>query len=112
VTGSWEVEPERVEDFAAAVEDVRARFEALRADAEELMHPSNDPRLGTSPVGSGLTDKFNNRLGGTAGLLEQLGTALARMDEFVGSAEAAAARYRRDDASGATGLRMDGPLPS
>jgi hypothetical protein len=103
--GGWQVQPEQVKDFALAVAEVRGHFEALRRDAEELMHPSNSPRMGTSPVGSALSDKFTDRLAGADGLLDQLGVALGRMDEFVESAEQTVARYRGDDAAGADSLR-------
>lgn len=101
----WQVQPDQVRDFAGAVAEVRAHFEALRSDAEELMHPSNSPRMGTSPVGTGLSDKFNDRLGGADGLLEQLGVALGRMDEFVESAEQTAARYVHEDATASDTFR-------
>jgi hypothetical protein len=61
--------------------------------------------MGTSPVGSALSDKFTDRLAGANGLLDQLGVALTRMDEFVDSAEQTVARYRADDANAAHSLR-------
>ncbi|SHF12190.1 hypothetical protein [Streptoalloteichus hindustanus] len=105
LSGGWQVEPERVRAFAQAVAQVRADFEALRADAEELMNPANQPRMGTSPVGLALTDKFTDRLGGTEGLLEQLAVALGRMNEFIESAESSAARYTHEDTTAADSLR-------
>ncbi|WNV82458.1 hypothetical protein [Umezawaea sp. Da 62-37] len=103
--GGWQVEPDQVKDFAVAVAEVRGHFEAMRRDAEELMHPANTPHMGTSPVGSALSDKFTDRLAGADGLLDQLGVALDRMGEFVTSAEQTAARYRADDADSAHSLR-------
>ncbi|MET1073938.1 MAG: hypothetical protein ABWY11_14930 [Umezawaea sp.] len=103
--GGWQVEPDQVKDFALAVAEVRGHFEAMRRDAEELMHPANTPHMGTSPVGSALSDKFTDRLAGTDGLLEQLGVALDRMGEFVTSAEQTSARYRADDTNAAHSLR-------
>ncbi|WP_188316460.1 hypothetical protein [Solihabitans fulvus] len=105
LAGGWQVQPEQVQQFAEAVAQVRLDFESLRKEAQDLLDPANSPKLGTSPVGNALSDKFNERLGGTQGLLEQLGTALERMDEFVDSAQRSLASYLHEDSTAAGSLR-------
>ncbi|MGQ0838253.1 hypothetical protein [Actinokineospora sp.] len=96
-SSGWQVEPERVREFAAAVEEVRGDLDAIFAEVAELATPAYQPMLGTSPVGQELAEKFNDRLGGETGLRGQLDTALKRMEEFVASAEKSAANYQQSD---------------
>ncbi|OLR90137.1 hypothetical protein [Actinokineospora bangkokensis] len=95
----WQVDPAMVGEFAAAVAEVRADLDAIFADVAELSSPAYLPMLGTSPVGQELAEKFTERLGGESGLKGQLEQALARMQEFVASAEQSAAAYQQSDDS-------------
>ncbi|WP_018684064.1 hypothetical protein [Actinokineospora enzanensis] len=101
----WQVEPEQVREFAAAVEEVRADLDAIFAEVAELTSPAYLPMLGTSPVGQELSAKFADRLAGEAGLKGQLETALQRMQEFVASAERSAAGYQGSDENAAERYR-------
>ncbi|MDQ3402454.1 MAG: hypothetical protein M3548_03550 [Actinomycetota bacterium] len=104
-TGGWRVEPERVREFAAAVEEVRADLDSIFAEVGELTGPAYLPMLGTSPVGQELADKFTDRLGSETGLRGQLEQALTRMNEFVASAEKSAAGYQHSDDHSAARFR-------
>lgn len=106
-TGStgWQVEPDQVRDFAAAVEQVRADLNAITREVSEMSGPAYAPMLGTSPVGRQLADKFNDRMGSERGLRGQLEVALKRMEEFVASAEKTAAAYQATDEDSAQGLQ-------
>jgi hypothetical protein len=95
--GNWQVEPEQVSVFAAAVEQVRADLARITSEAGELATPNYAPMLGTSPVGQELAEKFTDRMGSDGGLHGQLRTALARMEEFIASAEKSAAQYLQVD---------------
>ncbi|WP_436493950.1 hypothetical protein [Actinokineospora sp. HUAS TT18] len=96
-TQGWEVDPEQVREFAAAVEEVRADLDAIIAEVADLSSPAFQPMLGTSPVGKELSEKFNDRLTSENGLRGQLDEALKRMEEFVASAERTAAGYQESD---------------
>jgi hypothetical protein len=95
--GNWQVEPEQVSAFAAAVEQVRADLARISSEVAELSTPNYAPMLGTSPVGQELAEKFTDRMGSEGGLHGQLTTALARMEEFIASAEQSAAQYLQVD---------------
>ncbi|MBM7772086.1 ribosomal protein L12E/L44/L45/RPP1/RPP2 [Actinokineospora baliensis] len=95
--GGWQVEPEQVREFAAAVEEVRADLNSIFAEVADLATPAYLPMLGTSPVGQELSDKFTERLAGETGLKGQLEEALRRMEEFVASAERSSAAYQDSD---------------
>lgn len=97
VGGDWQVEPEQVSAFAAAVEQVRADLARITSEVGELSTPNYAPMLGTSPVGQELAEKFTDRMGSEGGLHGQLTTALARMEEFIASAEKSAAQYLQVD---------------
>ncbi len=101
----WQVEPEQVREFAAAVEEVRADLNAIFAEVADLATPAYLPMLGTSPVGQELAEKFTDRLASETGLKGQLDTALRRMEEFVASAEKSAANYADSDENSAQRFR-------
>lgn len=102
----WQVEPEQVREFAAAVEDVRRDLDAIMADVAALSAPGLQPMLGTSPTGQELAEKFADRLSGETGLRGQLETALRRMEEFVASAEKSAQGYQGSDENAAQRFRF------
>lgn len=103
--GGWTVEPDQVQNFAAAVDQVRADLNAIARQVTDLANPAYAPMLGTSPVGQQLAEKFNDRLGSETGLRGQLEVALKRMEEFVTSAEKTAASYTQMDDDSAQGWR-------
>jgi hypothetical protein len=100
----WSVDPEQVQQFARAVEAVRANLEAITRQVEDLSTPNYAPMLGTSPVGQELAEKFADRMGSERGLRGQLNVALARMEEFVSSAELTASQYLQSDQDSASRL--------
>ena len=95
--GNWQVEPEQVSAFAAAVEQVRADLARISSEVAEMSTPNYAPLLGTSPVGQELAEKFTDRMGSENGLHGQLTTAIARMEEFISSAEKSASQYLQVD---------------
>jgi len=103
-SGGWQVDPDQVRDFAAAVEQVRADLDKIVREVDDLSTPNYAPMLGTSPVGQELADKFTDRMGSERGLRGHLNTALTRMEEFVASAERTAAGYQNTDQDNATTL--------
>jgi hypothetical protein len=94
---NWQVEPEQVQAFAAAVEQVRADLAKISSEVAEMSTPNYAPLLGTSPVGQELADKFTDRMGSEQGLHGQLTAAITRMEEFIASAERSAAQYQTVD---------------
>ena len=94
---NWQVDPEQVRAFGAAVEQVRRDLEKITSEVGEMSTPNYAPMLGTSPVGQELAEKFTDRMGSEQGLHGQLTTALARMEEFLASAEKSAAQYQQVD---------------
>lgn len=106
VGGNWQVEPEQVRAFAAAVEQVRGDLARISSEVAELSTPNYAPMLGTSPVGQELAEKFTDRMGSEQGLHGQLTTALARMEEFIASAEQSAAQYQQTDGDNSTKFKF------
>lgn len=102
LAGGWQVEPEQVRTFAAAVAEVRADLEHLRRAAQEVA--AAPPLLGTSPVGDGLAAKFVDRAGND-GLVGELNRVITQMEAFVSSAERTVAEYRERDTTAARTLR-------
>jgi hypothetical protein len=102
--GGWSVDPAQVQQFARAVEAVRADLEAITRQVEDLSTPNYAPMLGTSPVGQELAEKFADRMGSERGLRGQLNVSLQRMEEFVSSAELTASQYLQSDQDGASRL--------
>jgi hypothetical protein len=107
ITGDqgWEVTPEMVREFAAAVAQVKADIDAVRQEVAEFRDPALAPMLGTSPPARELSEKFADRIAGDAGLAGQLETALANLQEFVDGAERTAAKYQETDAVARDGFR-------
>jgi hypothetical protein len=106
--GGWQVSPEQVRDFAAAVEQVRADLTKIHSEVDNMSTPNYAALLGTSPVGQELAEKFSDRMGSETGLRGQLKLALDRMDEFVASAEKTATGYQQHDEDSAGNLRYSG----
>jgi hypothetical protein len=105
IGSAWQVDPSQVRAFAQAVQQVRDDLNAVRGQVDQLAAPAYQPMLGTSPVGQGLTAKFTDRVTGQQGLLPQLDTTLAHLDQFVATAEQAAANYVTTDTAAAESLR-------
>ena len=103
---NWQVEPEQVREFAAAVEQVRRDLERITSEVAELSTPNYAPMLGTSPVGQELSEKFTDRMGSEQGLHGQLTAALTRMEEFLTSAEKSAAQYQQVDGDNSTKFKF------
>ena len=101
----WQVDPDRVRDFAAAVEEVRAHLDVISREVTGMSTPDYAPMLGTSPVGQELAEKFSDRMGSADGLRGHLDTALANVENFVTSAEKTAASYLQMDGDSAQGYR-------
>ena len=105
-SGGWQVEPEQVRQFAAAVEQVRGDLEKVASEVADMSTPNALPMLGTSPVGQELAEKFTDRMGSEQGLHGQLTTALARMEQFISSAEQSAAQYMQVDGDNSTKFKF------
>ncbi|HEY0803549.1 MAG TPA: hypothetical protein VGD84_00725 [Pseudonocardiaceae bacterium] len=105
IGSAWQVDPSQVQAFARAVQQVRDNLNAVRGQVDQLAAPAYQPMLGTSPVGQALTAKFTDRVTGGEGLLAQLDTTLAHLDQFVATAEQAAANYVTTDTTAAESLR-------
>jgi hypothetical protein len=103
---NWQVQPEQVRAFAAAVEQVRADLQKIASEVSQMSAPGAAPMLGTSPAAQELADKFTDRMGSERGLNGQLTTALARMEEFIASAEKSAAQYLQVDDDNSTKFKF------
>jgi hypothetical protein len=101
----WEVTPEMVREFAAAVAQVKADINAVQQEVAEFRDPALNPMLGTSPPARELSEKFADRIAGESGLAGQLETALANLQEFVDGAGRTAAQYQETDAAAKDGFR-------
>ena len=106
----WEIDPDQLSAFTHAVESVRDRLRDVQAKVDRMQTAHYMPRLGTSPVGVALEEKFTDRLDAplddpkrptTGGLRPMLAEAMRRMEEFVSGAEAAVKAYREHDAGSA-----------
>ena len=104
--GTWQVDPAQVRDFAAAVDKVRADLNRISSEVNTMSTPNYAPLLGTSPVGQELAEKFTDRMGSEQGLHGQLTAALARMEEFISSAEKSAAQYQTVDGDNSTKFKF------
>ena len=102
----WYVEPERVSEFIAALEDVSKDLAALKANVGALSANGAEAMLGTSPVAVEMSEKFADRLVGEHGLRGQLDAAVMRMEEFVDSARKTLQGYETSDEAGAQSLRF------
>jgi len=106
----WEIDPDQLSAFTHAVESVRDRLKLVQAKVERMRAENFMPKLGTSPVGVALEEKFTDRLDAplddpksptTGGLRPMLAEAMRRMEEFVAGAESAVRAYREHDAGSA-----------
>lgn len=104
LTGGWQVQPEHVNDFVAAAQQVRANLDAVFTQVNALTEPDFELQLGSSPIGRALAAKFRDRLSGDNGLLTNLSTVLGHLDDFVTGAQEAAANYTESDAAATAGL--------
>jgi hypothetical protein len=104
--GQWTVQPSQVNAFAQAVATVRAHIDNVQSQVDELGSSDYAPRLGTSPTGQQLAQKFNDRLTGDTGLRGQLNVALQNLEAFIASAEKASATYLESDNASADTLRQ------
>ncbi|WP_424184393.1 hypothetical protein ACOBQX_21095 [Actinokineospora sp. G85] len=85
--GYWDVDPDKLAGFAAAVEFARLGLAQVQSRVELMQGEAYTPQLGTSPVGQQLARKFDDRLNGDNGLRGLLAEAMRRMDQFIESAE-------------------------
>jgi len=106
----WEIDPDQLSAFTHAVESVRDRLRDVQAKVDRMRTESFTPKLGTSPAGTQLEEKFTDRLDSpvddpknpmSGGLRPMLGVAMHRMEEFVAGAEAAVKAYQDMDSSAA-----------
>jgi hypothetical protein len=91
----WEVEPYQLRGFGDAVLRARAYLDAVQAKVDRMQGAELTPQLGTSPVGTQLAKKFDDRLNSADGLRAMLVEAMKRMEDFVTSAEDAARAYEQ-----------------
>ncbi|ALG06701.1 hypothetical protein [Kibdelosporangium phytohabitans] len=96
----WQITPHQLREFAAAVAQVKADLDAVRREVAEFRDPALTPKLGTSPPARELADKFTDRIAGDHGLVGQLETAVANLQEFVDGAERTASKYQQVDTAG------------
>src|SRR3954470_15576758 len=93
----WAIDPDRLRAFSDAVTRARSYLDAVQMKVDRMQGAELTPQLGTSPVGQQLAKKFDDRLNSTDGLRAMLEEAMARMQKFVASAEAAARTYEEMD---------------
>lgn len=89
----WQVDPWKLRSFSDAVVRARAYLDAVQAKVDRMQGAELTPQLGTSPVGTQLAKKFDDRLNSADGLRAMLVEAMQRMEDFVTSAEKAARAY-------------------
>ncbi|MFL6124715.1 hypothetical protein [Actinophytocola sp.] len=95
----WEVDSYRLRAFSDAVTRARSYLDAVQAKVNRMQGTELTPQLGTSPVGTQLAKKFDDRLNSADGLRAMLAEAMKRMDDFVTSAEDAARTYDEQEQS-------------
>jgi hypothetical protein len=104
----WEIDADQIGAFTHAVGLVRDRLREVQAKVDRMQTESFTPKLGTSPVGVQLEEKFADRLDLAVddpksptygGLRPMLAVAMHRMEEFVAGAEAAVKVYKDMDSS-------------
>jgi hypothetical protein len=93
----WEVDSYQLRAFSDAVVRARSYLDSVHAKADRMQGAELDPQLGTSPVGTQLAKKFDDRLNSAHGLRAMLAEAMKRMDDFVASAEKAARAYEENE---------------
>ena|SRR2546430_14029534 len=101
----WQVQPDQVREFAAAVDRVKADLSRISGEVDRMSTPDYAALLGTSPVGQELAEKFSDRMGSDYGLRGQLKQALDRVTEFIDSAQKTVAAYQQTDQDSAAGLQ-------
>src|SRR5262245_51893789 len=89
----WQVDTYELRGFSDAVVRARAYLDAVQAKVDRMQGAELTPQLGTSPVGTQLAKKFDDRLNSADGLRAMLVEAMKRMEDFVTSAEKAAQAY-------------------
>jgi hypothetical protein len=89
----WQVDPYQLRGFSDAVVRARSYLDAVQAKVDRMQGAELTPQLGTSPVGTQLAKKFDDRLNSADGLRVRLTEAMKRMEDFVTSAEKAARSY-------------------
>ena len=105
----WAIDPDRLRSFSDAVTRARSYLDAVQMKVNQMQGAELTPQLGTSSVGRQLAKKFDDRLNATEGLRGMLEEAMARMQKFVASAEAAARTY--EDMDETERASFDGILP-
>jgi len=93
----WEVDFYELRAFSDAVARARSYLDDVQAKVDRMQGAELTPQLGTSPVGTQLAKKFDDRLNSADGLRAMLAEAMKRMDQFVASAEGAARAYREQE---------------
>jgi hypothetical protein len=95
----WEVDSYRLRAFSDAVLRARSYLDSVQAKVNRMQGAELTPQLGTSPVGTQLAKKFDDRLNSADGLRAMLTEAMKRMETFVTSAEDAARAYDEQELS-------------
>lgn len=98
-TDGWQVDWYELRSFGDAVVRARAYLDAVQAKVDRMQGAELTPQLGTSPVGTQLAKKFDDRLNSADGLRAMLAEAMKRMEDFVTSAETAARAYEDNEES-------------
>ncbi|GAA2971966.1 hypothetical protein [Actinokineospora diospyrosa] len=110
--GYWKIDPEELAGFERAVRAARTGLYGVQEKVKGM--EGKEPKLGTSPVGTQLAKKFDDRLNGPNGLRTLLDQAIRKMDGFILSAERVRDSYveadetargdmnRRDQSTGGT----------
>lgn len=117
----WQIDADQLSAFTHAVEVVRDRLSDVQRKVDRMQDASYMPKLGTSPAGVQLEEKFTDRLDAalddptnptTGGLRPMLKEAMRRMDEFVATAETAVRSYQAHDDAAAVHLTTTSTKPA
>ena len=95
----WQVDLWELRSFSDAVMRARSYLDAVQAKVDRMQGAELTPQIGTSPVGTQLAKKFDDRLNSAHGLRAMLAEAMKRMEDFVTSAETAARGYEDHEES-------------
>jgi hypothetical protein len=107
----WQVDFYRLRKFNDAVVRARSYLDAVQAKVDRMQGTELTPQLGTSPVGTQLAKKFDDRLNSADGLRVMLTEAMKRMDDFVASAEKAARAYEENEEDSVVTFTASSPEP-